>query len=206
MQGHQLTASRLLAFLIAASLALMSTAHAALVTYAFTGTVKNGDFIGESIAGTFAYDTATPGSGHYVNPGNFQFTLGPMTGLSASIGAIDIVDEVLSGSDHLTLGGPLPPGGPLFNGFALLMELFDSTRTTFASNALTDTLPPASAFDSTFFQARGFLAGIQFVNSTGTIDTLTRVRDGEEVAVAEPSALGVLLCAAALALWRRRSA
>jgi hypothetical protein len=197
-----------LASLAAAALMLavsMAGAKAAIVTYSFTGTVTSGDFTGEHLAGTFSYDTATPGSGHYPNAGSFNFTIGPLSGRTAAIGAIDIIDEVLSSSDRLSLGGPLPPGGVFPTGSALLMELTDSTRTAFTSNALTDTLPPASAFDDTDFFFREFISGIEIYHSGGTIDSLTRVTD-PQTSVPEPSALLLLAGACAALLWRRRAA
>ena len=206
MHRQQVHARRFLKHLAAAAMAFVlgtAGANAAIVTYSFTGTVTSGDYAGGQLAGTFSYDTATPGSGHYPNSGSFNFSIGPLSGLTAFIGAIDIVDEVLSGSDRMGLGGPLPPGGVFPTGYALLMELSDSTRTAFTSNALTDTLPPASAFDDTEFVFRGFLSGIEYLHAVGEIDSLTRVVD-PETGVPEPSALLLLAGACAALLWRRR--
>jgi hypothetical protein len=77
----------------------------------FSGVATAGDFIGETVAGTFSYDTATPGSGSYPVPPSspFHFAIGARGGLTAFVGSIDIRDEVLSASDRLALGGPLPP-------------------------------------------------------------------------------------------------
>ncbi len=181
-------------------------ADATIVKYAFTGTFGPGALAGQTLAGTFTYDTTTPGSGSYAIPdaSPFQFSMGARTGLTAFVGQIVIRDEVLSGSDRLGLGGPLPPGGVFPTGFTLILELLDSSRTAFTSNALTETLPPVSAFDSTSFQVREFISGIQILNATGTLNSLTRVVDDPNTPVPEPLPLWLLVIGcAALARWRR---
>lgn len=196
----RLGAAATLAFVLSAA-----SAQAAIITYAFTGTITGSDYIGETLSGTFSYDTATPGFGSYPIPDAmpFQFSIGALrTGLTAFVGSIDIRDEVLSGSDSLQLGGPLPPGGVFPTGFTLRLELFDSTRTAFTSQALTESLPPASAFDTKTFFLREFIFGIQVTSSRGVITSLSRVTDATPIP--EPSAIPLMLTGLAALTTRKR--
>ncbi len=180
----------------------VSQAQAALVTYAFTGTIAGPDYPGETLNGTFSYDTTTPGFGVYPIPDSmpFQFSIGLVrTGLTAFVGNITILDEQLSGNDRLLLGGPLPPGGVFPTGFTLSLDMADSTHTAFNSNALTATLPPASAFDTKTFQIREFIQGIQILSASGNITSLRLVTTD----VPEPSTI-LLLGAGCAALLRKR--
>lgn len=190
----------------ASALILMSAAaSAAIVTYEFSGPITAGDNIGQTLLGTFTYDTATTGSGSYAIPNTspFRFSIGARTGLTAFVGTLSIIDEVLSGRDRLALGGPLPPGGVFPTGFTLILDLQDTTRTAFSSNALTATLPPASAFDFTSFQIREFISGIQILGATGTISGLRRLADGPGTPIPAPATLWLL---AAVWLARRMAA
>lgn len=206
MNIHQVLPSAR-AIVLAMAFAIASTsASAVLVTYAFTGTINSGDNVGDSLAGTFTYDTTTPGSGSYAIPDAmpFHFSIGARTGLTAFVGDIVIRDEVLSSSDRLGLGGPLPPGGVFPTGFTLILDMLDSSRTAFTSNALTEILPPASAFDSTFFQIREFISGIQILDATGTINSLTRVIDDPGTPVPAPATIWLLTAGCAALLFSRR--
>ena len=199
-------------------------AHAAPVTFNFTGTV---DFFfvdpfdpfggaidfGTSFEGTYTFESTTPDAipsgnvGSYSNfgaPFGMDLVVGPgLLNVSANeFLNIGVANDIGFGEDFYTvLAQEGIPGGP--DEF-VSMEMFldDPTGTAFAGDDLPLVPPDLGLFPFASF----FLDGVQIIGGTafqfqlqGTIDTLT-------VSVSEP-ATGALLaiCLAALPVFRRRA-
>jgi hypothetical protein len=180
-------------------------ANASPVTYQFSGTVQFGS-TGQALVGTFDYDPATPGSGGvFPTAAVFHFSLGSTTGLTALVESIHITngEALLGDPDRLSLGGTLPAfDGTFFNGYALSLEFFDPTGTAFNSDVLPLVLPPPSAFGTTTFLVRGFIASIEFEHSSGPVDSFAP----QVAATPLPAALPLFttgLCGLGFLMYRR---
>lgn len=200
----QYASLRLAGLVVAAFVAWSSGGHAAVVTYEFTGTAgPQGFHDGETLKGTFSFDTATPGTTFFPNAGSFHYQIGSHLNITAPIASITRIngEAALSDPDTLVLGSTAPAvTTPFFEGSALFLEFIDPTGTAFSTDLLSEPLPPASAFASRQFFGREFIASIQIDGYSGTIDSLRLLTDGDTIAVAEPPGAWLAMFAAFLAL------